>query len=106
MRLGPIQTEDRAPAAPMLRGMPRALAGHQGLSIPAGRKHGGRHRPARRSGLARPDVHVVEPVQGRVRTEQHAGHRATEVFKTCLAAEDVALGSQPAAYRLWHSHKR
>src|SRR6185369_15847412 len=70
MRIGPIQAEHLTPAPTMLAGNHRTMARHESLSVPAGFKYCRVHRPARRGVLALPDLGVVEPLQGFVRTQQ------------------------------------
>src|SRR5262249_48836473 len=99
----PIQAQHFTPAATMLAGNDRAMAGHQSLGVPTGLKYGGMHRSSRRGGLAPPDLEIVESLQGLVRAKKQARHVATDMVKACLPTEEVAIGSHPPTDCLWHS---
>ena len=63
-------TEALASSTTMLGGNDRAMAGHQGLGVPASLKDCRMHRPARRGVIARPHLDSIKPLQGFVWTEQ------------------------------------
>src|SRR5215831_2857589 len=106
MAVRPVQAEHFPPAAAMRRSHHLAVKGQQPVRIPARLEDSFVHGPtARFLGLA-PHLHIIDPLQRLIRTQNQSCHIPADVFKPLIPAKQRTIRGQTAANRLWHPNNR
>jgi hypothetical protein len=106
MGIGPVQADHLPSTATMGTRHHLAVAWHQGLSLPAGLKHRFMHGPTAARRVWLPHLHMMDPLQRFIRTEEQARHIPTDMVKAISTAKHVTIGGQTATDRLGYTNKR
>jgi hypothetical protein len=85
--------------AAMVAGDLRAGAPHHGIGGPAGLEDSGVHRPTARLGACLPDLGLLNPLEGLMRTADQPCHVASDVLNPLIAAKQITILRHPLLYR-------
>src|SRR4030095_9964391 len=106
MGIRPIEADHGAPAAAMRTRDDRAMVRPQRVGSPAGLKHRFVHGPPAVGRPRLPYLHIIDPLEGFMRTQNQARHIPTDMIKALSPAKHVPIRSQTTADRLRHTNKR
>src|SRR5207237_9473063 len=106
MGIRPIQTDHFPPVPAMRTRDDCPVVRHQSVGSPAGLKHRFVHSPPAVGRPRLPHLHIIDPLEGFIRTQEQARHIPTDMLKALSTAKHVTIGSHTTADRLRHTNKR